>query len=155
MNFYTLLTLIVGILAIFTAIIIQIHSSIDKKIEAKFKDPVFIRSVASEVRLPFLVFDEENRYLADAGASELIENIKIAKDGRDIKEIIVTSKKLLPIAPILESYDADTEFDEPQRGREFDWVYKTILPETAWAKTYPPGKSPKKRFKLQIIEVKK
>jgi len=155
MNPYALLTLIVGILAIFVTIIIQIHSSIDRKIEAKFQDPVFIRGVASEVRLPFLVFDEENRYLADTGASELIENIKIAKDGSDIKEIIVTPKKLLPIAPILESYDGDTEFDEPQRGTEFDWVYKAIVPETAWAKTYPSGKPPKKRFKLQIIEVKR
>lgn len=155
MNPWALFSLIIGLLAIFITVIIQVQSSIDRKIEVKFKDISFIKRVASEVRLPFLIFDEKNRYLVDTGASELIESIEIVKDGRDITEVIITPKQSLAIAPILESYDRDIEFDEPIRGQKLDWVYKTILPSTTWGKTYPSGKPPSKKFKLQIIDVKR
>jgi len=137
------------------AIFLQLYNSIDKKIETKLKDPDFIKKVASEIRLPLLIFNEEKTFLIDIGASELLNDIKIIKDGRDVKEIIITPKKFLPVAPILESYDSDIEFEEPQHGSKFDWIYKTILPEMVFAKTYPSGKPPLKKFKLQVIELSK
>lgn len=155
MNPYAVFSLIIGVLAILVTIIIQVNSSVDRKIEARLRDPTFIRKVAAEVRLPFLIFDEDRRYLADTGASELVQNIRITKDGRDIKAITITPKKFLPVPPILESYDRDIGFEEAKQGQGFEWIYTTILPETTWAKTYPSGKAPRKRFKLEIIEVPK
>lgn len=152
---WTALSVVIGVIALMFSIFLQLNSSIDKKIETKLKDPVFIKKVASEIRLPLLIFDEEKKYLTDIGASELIKDIKIIKDGRDIKEIIITPNKFLQIAPMLESYDSHIKFDEPQHGSQFDWVYKTILPEMIFAETYPSGKQPLKKFKLQIIELSK
>jgi len=155
MNPYAVFSLIIGVLAILMTVIIQVNSSVDKKIEEKLQDANFIRKVAVEVRLPFLIFDEDRRYLADTGASEWIQTIKITKDGRSIKEIIITPKRFLPVPPVIESYDTDIEFEEPQQGEEFTWIYKTILPEMTWARTYPSGMPPRKRFKLQVIELPK
>jgi hypothetical protein len=121
-NPWAIFSFIVAIFAIFVTIIIQFNSSIDKKIEIKLQDPIFIKKVASNARLPLLIFDEEKKFLADTGASELIRDIKIVKDGRDVKEIIITPKRFFPVAPILESIDGYIEFDEPQHGSQFDWV---------------------------------
>jgi hypothetical protein len=151
MNPYALASLVVGVLALFATAIIQLNSSVEKKIEQRLSDPQFIMKVASEVRLPFLIFDEDNRYLADFGGSELIHEIRVdRKDARDLKEIVVTPKRAMPIAPIIESYN-ETTFEDPVKGEKLDWIYRAVEPETAWASTYPSGKQPKRRFKLQII----
>ena len=63
MNPIALFALIVGVAAILVSIFFQTQSSIDKKIESidktiefKLQEPSFIKKVAEQVRLPFLVF---------------------------------------------------------------------------------------------------
>jgi hypothetical protein len=150
MNSWGMLGVIVAIAIFLASIFYGALSSVDKKIDAKLQEPLFLKKLASQIRLPFLIFDEEKRYLADDGALDIIKNIEIIRDGRDIKQIIITPKRFLAVAPILESLDPDVQFEDAERGKELDWVYKTNLPETTWGRT----KAPKKRFKLQIIELR-
>lgn len=136
-----------SIIGVLITIVLLLSSSINSRIEKKVNDPNFIKKIASEIRLPFLIFDEEKRYLYDDGALDIIKNIEIVREGRDIKQIIITPKRFLAVAPIMESLDPEVQFEDPERGKGLDWIYKTNLPETAFGRTKPP----KKRFKLQII----
>ena len=153
MNPWTVLGVVVGVIALMFAIFIQLNSSIDKKIEIKLKDPEFIRMVANEVRLPFVVFDENNSIIIDNGAMNHIEKIKIKKEDRlEVSEIIISPKKYLAVAPILENLDAYMAFENPIRGDKFDLIYKKAeMTETQWGDGRPLDKRPKKKFRLQMI----
>ncbi len=147
MNSWAILVGSFTIIGVMVTVALLLSSSINSRIEEKVNDPNFIRKIASEIRLPFLIFDEEKRYLYDDGALDIIENIEIVRDGRDIKQIVITPKRFLAVAPIMESLDPEVQFEDPERGKGLNWIYKTNLPEMAWGRTKPP----KKRFKLQII----
>ena len=152
MEAWTIIGVLIGVLAFLFAIFIHVNRSIDKKIETKFNNPEFLRKVANIARLPFVIFDEDESIIIDTGAMNYIEKIEVKKGQRQqVSEIIVSPKKYMPVAPILESLDIEIEFDEPTRGQEFDLVYKTVEIATAFAKTYASGKRPKRRFRLQII----
>ena len=149
---WAVISVVVGIIALMFAVFIQLNSSIEKKIENKLNDPEFIRKVAQIVRLPFVIFDEDEAIIIDTGAMNHIKQIEVIKGPRQqVSEIIVSPKKYMPVSPILESLDIEVEFDEPTRGQKFDLVYKTVEIDTAFAKTYASGKPPKRRFRLQII----
>lgn len=150
MHPYTVVGIIVSIAAIFTTILIHVNSSIDKKLEAKLNEPGFIRKVAAQARLPFLVFDEHERYLLDTGASKFIAKINVVKEpGASIKQIVVSPNKLFPIAPVLQSFPGGPEFQEAEKGERYDWVYKTI-DRSVWGYD---GKPPVRRFRLEIIDI--
>lgn len=141
----------VGIFAFLFVIFIELNRSFDKKIESKLKDPVFIRKMANEVRLPFVIFDEDNSVIVDTGAMTTIAKIAInKKDGKELSEIVITPKQYLAVAPILESLDPKIEFQDPVRGKEFDIVYKKVEMATVWTNTYATKPS-KSKFRLQVI----
>lgn len=149
---WAVIGVIVGIIALMFGIFVRLNSSIEKKIENKLNDPEFIRKVADIVRLPFVIFDEDESIIIDTGAMNYIERIEVKKEQRqDVSEIIVSPKKYMPVAPILESLNIEIEFDEPTRGQGFDLVYKTVDIATVFAKTYGSGRPPKRRFRLQVI----
>jgi hypothetical protein len=151
MNPWSIVSTIVGILALIFAAFIHFNSSIDKKIENKFKDPEFISKVADEVKLPFVIFDENNTIVVDNGAMNIIDKISInKKDHGDISEIIITPKKYLAIAPILESLDPKIEFQDPIRGNKFDFIYKKAYKAIVWTNTYA-STPPKSKFRIQVI----
>src|SRR5271157_5160297 len=101
---WAIISAIVGILALIVTVFLQLNGSINEKIENKLKDPEFISKVADEVRLPFVIFDEDDSIIVDTGTMSIIDKISInKKDGRYLSEIIITPKKYLAIAPILES----------------------------------------------------
>ena len=78
-------------------------------------------------------------------------NISIKKGDRNkVSEIIVSPKKYLPAAPILESLDPKIEFQYPIKGDKFDFIYKRVEMANVWANTYA-SKPPKSRFRLQLI----
>ncbi|MHB8770206.1 MAG: hypothetical protein ACYC7J_04340 [Syntrophales bacterium] len=153
MNPWTALSAIIGILALMFAVFIQLNSSIDKKIEEKLKNPEFIQMIAREVRLPFVVFDENNSIIVDSGAMDYIEKIEIKKEDRqEVSEIIISPKKYLAVPPILENLDAYMAFEMPTRGNRFDLIYKKAeTEEVKWGDGRPIDKRPKKKFRLQII----
>jgi hypothetical protein len=121
------LTVIVGvftIIGIMTTIILLFTGSIDKKIEQRINDPEFIKKVASEVRLPFTIIDENNIIQYDSGALEYIEEIDVELDEeKEIKQIIITPKKYMPIAPLIECINSNFEFAEPEKIPQYSWRY--------------------------------
>lgn len=142
---------IVGLLGFIFAVYIQITGTIDKKIEDKLQDPKFISKVADEVKLPFVIFDEDNSIVVENGAMNIIDKISVNKKGtNDFSEIVVSPKKYLAIAPILESLDPKIEFQDPIRGTKYDFIYKRVVMGAVWANTYET-KPPKSKFRLQVI----
>ena len=90
-------------------------------------------------------------YLVDTGAMRIINDISIKKGDRNrVSEIIVSPKKYLAAAPILESLDPKIEFQYPIKGDKFDFIYKRVEIANVWANTYA-SKPPKSRFRLQLI----
>jgi hypothetical protein len=147
----TILGVMITASALMFTIYISLDSKIDKKVEEKFKDPVFINKLAEEIKFPFVIFDEDNSVVVDTGAMSIIEKITInKKDGKEISDIIITPKKYLAIAPILESLNPDIAFLDPIRGNKFDFIYKKLEVENAWANTYKT-KPPKSKFRIQVI----
>ena len=59
------------------------QSRIDKKIDDKINNPNFIKKLANEARLPFLIFDENNKILADYGAYQYLKKIVLLKNERN------------------------------------------------------------------------
>ena len=143
---------IVGLMGFMFAVFTQLNSSIDNKIERKLKNPEFIRMVAKEVRLPFVIFDEDKSVIVDTGAMNHIDAIAVHKgEGQEVSEVIISPKRFMPVAPILESFDAQIEFENPVRGKNFDFVFKKIEMTTVWANTYESGRPPKRKFRLQLV----
>jgi hypothetical protein len=148
---WAIISAIVGILALIVTVFLQLNGSINEKIESKLKDPEFISKVADEVKLPFVIFDENNSIIVDTGAMNIIDKISINKaNHKDISEIIITPKKYLAIAPILESLDPKIEFQDPIKGNKFDFIYKRVEMAVVWANTYA-STPPKSKFLLQVI----
>jgi hypothetical protein len=141
---------IVGIFGILGTIF-AVNSYIDNQIENKLKAPEFISKVADEVKLPFVIFDENNSIVVDNGAMNIIDKISINKaDNRNISEIIITPKKYLAIAPILESLDPKIAFQDPIRGNKFDFIYRRVNMAVVWTNTYA-STPPKSKFRIQVI----
>lgn len=137
----------IAVLAVMIMVYFTLDNKIDKKVEEKFKDQVFINKLAEEIKFPFVIFDEDNSVVVDAGAMSIIEKITIDKKGGSIT---VTPKKYLAIAPILESLNPAIIFQDPIRGNKFDFIYKRLEVATAWANTYTT-KPPKSKFRIQVI----
>jgi hypothetical protein len=107
--------------------------------------------VANEVRLPFVIFDEDKSIIADIGAMNFIDKIEIKKDKhKEVSEIIISPKKFLAIPPILESLDVHIPFENPTRGNKFDLIYKRGE-EPIYIVTDSVVNPPKRKFRLQII----
>ncbi|MDZ7698523.1 MAG: hypothetical protein U5R49_16880 [Deltaproteobacteria bacterium] len=101
--------------------------------------------------LPVLVLTIQKRAIADIGAMDYIEAIEVRKGERqEVSEIIISPKKFMAVAPILESFDPKIEFEEPVRGNKFSLIFKRVEMEGVWADTYS-GKPPKSKFRLQLV----
>jgi len=151
MNIATIITTVAAVIAIGGFL----YTTIDKKIENKLNQPEFIRKVASEMRIPSLIFDESERIVYDMGACEFIniDKIKVKKNSNsDIEEIIISSKSFLKMAPILTSIDSEIYFDTPERVKPYDWKYKTLEgPAFIVAEGFQREKIIM-RFRLEIIK---
>lgn len=131
---------------------LSLGNNIDKKIEDKFNDPNFIRQVANKIRLPFIVFDENNKYIIELGGEEYIESIKINKnEKKEINDIIVNSKMFLNTPPILQNIGGQMQFYEPQRIGQKGWQFKAFSFD--YVVSDYSGTPPPLIFKLDIIPI--
>jgi hypothetical protein len=127
------------------------NDNIEKKIEAKINNPEFLKKVAAEAQLPFVIFNEDESIIADTGAMKYIEKIEVKKTGnRDITEIVISPSQHLSIAPLIESIGPELEFNEPIRGKNFDWIYIPVEYASRWQDSFA-GTPPPIKFKLQLI----
>jgi hypothetical protein len=62
MDTLTVLVGIFSIIGVIVTIFLLMKGSIDEKIEEEVNDPVFIKKLANQVRLPFVIFDKNNDY---------------------------------------------------------------------------------------------
>ena len=149
---WTIIGVIIAALGVILAIVTGITKDIDKKMERQINNPAFIKKVAEQVRLPFIIFDENERFLHDSGGTKYVESIKITRKENkveDIDEIIVVCKEFLDSAPILQSIDGTIQFHDAERADQKSWKFKAfhasaLLLESS--ETKPP-----ERFKLEFI----
>jgi hypothetical protein len=59
----TIISIIVTVFAAVITIFFYMNDSIDKRIEKAINHPDFIKKVAEQTKLPFLIFDEAGTYL--------------------------------------------------------------------------------------------
>lgn len=157
-------TIVSVILAFFFgvfAVANYLSSNIDKQIEVKFNDPVFISRVAEQVRLPFIIFDENERVTVNSGAEEYVESVKVVRKtitGRTTEpfEIIgtikIVCKKFLLTQPVIQCLTSGVAFHDAKRVGQRDWEFTVY--HGGQALTDSPlsqGDPPPELFKLDII----
>jgi len=146
--------LVVTILAAVFTMFTYFTNSIEAKIEGKLKDPVFLRQIVSRIRLPFIIFDENESILVDTGAMKYIDAIEVIRDkDNDIRDIKISPKTFMALTPIIESLNSEIEFLNPERGKKFDLIYKAVWPSILISKDFPEGKKTALSFKLEIIDI--
>lgn len=151
MDTWTIVIGIFTIIGVIVTIALLLMGSIDRKIEEKLREPSFIKKLADEVRLPFLIFDENNKILADYGAYQYLNKIDVLRnEKRELTSIRITPKQFMNAAPIIENINGDLDFSEPERAEEIDWLI-IINPGTAFL-ALESHKEPIKKFKLTIIK---
>ena len=120
---------VIGGLAFLIGIFFVVDAYINSQIEKKISDPAFMREIREEL-MPFVIFDDKGRILADSGGMKFLKEDGIQVISHDAgvgvgvpAKILISPKEFLPIAPLLTSLDADRVDIEEQRGQGFDWEY--------------------------------
>lgn len=153
MNAGTLISIIVGVVACILAVFFYMNDSLNKRIEMAVNHPDFIKKVADETRLPFLIFDEKGTFQTESGgATTYIERIEPTKEKTRFSGFIVHPKIFLKDAPILQSINREIPFAKPKRLNTIDWQYR--IPEfngDVWANSGKYDEPPAQLFKLEII----
>ena len=149
----TTISIIVTVLGLILAIFFYINDSLDKRIERAVTHPDFIKKVADESRLPFLIFDEKGTFQSESGgATTFIDRIEPFKEQNRFSGFIVYPKNFLKNAPILQAINSDIPFAKPKRVNTIDWQFR--IPEfkgTLWANAGKYDEPPARLFKLEII----
>lgn len=147
-------TIVVGIFTIIGVVVttaLFMMSNIDKKIEEKINNPKFIKKLAEEVKLPFVIFDENNKILADYGAYQYLDRIDTQKKDGELIAIRITPKQFMNTAPIIENMNGYLDFFEAERADQIDWLFKIDL-RTGDIIVTESYKEPINKFKLTIIK---
>src|SRR6185503_14624595 len=114
----------VTILGGLAAALFGVVTFVDNRVDKRLADPLVLRKIAAEVR-PALIFDSQNRILADQGGLEYIAEVKFTPgtDDRHPATLVVTPRAFLPVAPLLESLDVEGYQITAERGPGIAWVY--------------------------------
>lgn len=114
---------IVGFIIVVVGALYACITYIESRIELAVNDEQFIRRVSSHVR-PYVIFNANSSILAEGGAMQYIEDIKLVRnEDNKLTEIIITPKEHLNIAPLLESLDEEFAITS-KRGNKFQWIYE-------------------------------
>lgn len=148
-----------GVYTVATAIVVLVvalyglNSYLDSRIDSKINHPDFLKKVADETRLPFLIFDSKGTFQTESGgATTFIERIEPFKEKDRFSGFIVYPKKFLKDAPILQAINSNIPFVKPKRVNTIDWQYR--IPEfkgTMWGDAGQYDEQPARLFKLEII----
>ncbi|MFZ5770986.1 MAG: hypothetical protein ACOY4W_06120 [Thermodesulfobacteriota bacterium] len=92
----------------------------------KLKTILEYNNVGGKIESPFLIFDANNVIHNDYGANELLESIEVKQVAPPLQKykIIVTPKKVLSSAPLLESIDSYKFSIKSNRGKGIQWEYE-------------------------------
>jgi hypothetical protein len=141
----------VPIIAAVIGIYVFLSNSINSRIEEKINDPNFVKKVASEIRLPFLIIDESEHIIHDDNAFNLLNSIKVEKEKKEVVSITISPKAFMQIPPIIENMNSNLVFNEPERVNQIDWRFK-VNKEAGGFIVTESHKEPIKKFKLTFIK---
>jgi hypothetical protein len=149
----TLISIIVAVVGCVLAIFFYMNDSLDKRIDKAVNHPDFLKKVADESRLPFLIFDENGTFQTESGgATAYIDKIEPFKEEQRFSGFIIYPKTFLKNAPILHTINNDIFFAKPKRINTIDLKYR--IPEfqgTVFANAGQYDEPPAKLFKPEII----
>jgi|SRR5208337_1297546 len=139
----------------------QFSNDIDKRIEQKVSNPLFVKQIAEQIRLPFIIFDENERVTVNSGAEEYIDSINVTKKTitdrltqpyKIIDTITVECKKFLLISPVLQCITSGMPFYDAKRVGQKGWIFNVYHGGSAIT-DHPlsQGEPPPELFKLDII----
>jgi hypothetical protein len=148
---WTVIGVVIGAIGIIIAVASGLSSDIDKRIEAQLKSPEFVKKVAEQVRLPFIIFDENDRVLVNSGGEDYIESISVSNDDSINIQIVVLTKRFLHIAPLLQNLDGKMQFYDPERIGQNGWKFKSFEHGYIIDHTNENLIPPPRRFRLEII----
>ena len=137
---------VAGGFATVVGVLYGFHAYLDYRIAAKIRDPRFMAELAYSLR-PVVIFDSNNRILADQGALRFIESIKVIRGSSSpgVSSIVVTPKRFLAVAPLLESLDDPALEIKAERGEKLDWVY-TLVNKQVFGNELTTN-----RFRLEVL----
>ncbi len=119
------LSTVIGGLVLIITVIVSIYgflALVDNRIKDIINDEDFIRKVASNVR-PYVIFDEKGSVLVDGGGMQYLQKTpEITSINDKGFRILVTPKKHLPTAPIVESLTLTQYLTSYNRGNGYEWI---------------------------------
>lgn len=166
MEAQTLFEIALGAVAIFVTVVgiavtiyISAANSVDKKIEDKIKDPVFLEEVAKRINFPVIVFDEKESVLFKNDPDKNFKNFSVKKDNNgNIESIIIEPDTVISSPPILETINTDLFFTEAKKQQQYSWVFYPIESEIYHIVMEKPEEEkpskieqPVKKFKVTLL----
>lgn len=151
MNTWAIVVGIFTIIGVIVTVLLIFYNSIDSKIDEKLRNPEFVKKVASEMQLPFLIFDENNRILFDNEASVLIRSIDVKKEKVEVISIVISPKNFMQIPPLIENINSNLDFYETERINKIDLIYKVNKEVGGGFLVDNTYKEPIKKFKLTFL----
>ena len=149
---WTVVGVLIAAIGTIIAIVTGVTSDINKRIEAQLRNPEFVKKVAEQVRLPFIIFDENNTELVNSGGEDYVVNFKVnVDDDGEFKDIMVTTKVFLNIPPMLQNLDGKIQFYNPERIGQRDWKFRAFYHRYVIDEYNANKKPPPMRFRLDII----
>lgn len=119
----------------------------DYRIDNRIKNPDFLREIARRIR-PSLVLNDKGSIIADMGAVQYINDIKVLKGEKGKIQIIIIPNEYFGIEPVLEALDAEYAI-HAERGSKFSWIFKLYAIQQIVAESSPQRDI--ERFRLELI----
>jgi hypothetical protein len=138
---------VVGALGAIASFLYGIQAFIDGRVKAAIQDPAFISQLSRNLR-PSVVFDSRGSILADLGAMQHINDIRVVAKKDAPIEITVSPMESFAVEPVLESLDARF-VTKAERGQKYDWIFRLYPIETLLVSD--PPKVERLRFRLELI----
>jgi hypothetical protein len=113
------------------SVILLLMTDIDNKISEKLKDPVFVKRISDEIRIPYLIFNSYGVVIFDGGATDLIDINAIKVNFHEeadfvLKSILIRTKKPVNAAPLISSIGIEEVFEDAKRIDSLTWEYKAV-----------------------------
>ena len=152
MDTITIVVSVFTIIGVVLSTALWMQNRIDRKIEEKIKEPSFVKKIADEVRLPFVIFDDNNRVIADYGAYQYLNEIHVLKDkDKKLTAIEIKPKQFMSTPPIVENINGSLDFFEPERQEQITWKININSINTDSIITDQNHTEPVYKFKLTIF----
>ena len=117
-------SVVIAVVGILVTIYMSSANSIDKKIEDKISKPDILKQIAEKTSFTTVVFDENNVIIYKNDPNNILENICVTKDDNgDIEKITIEPNTVISSPPILQTFNTDLIFTEPEKKPQYSWVF--------------------------------